>query len=70
MRGVWHLLVTCTCLNYNGNVGDAALNAALYALACVRIPFATFSDRQGEVIVAEDKEEMPLRLLKIPVSLT
>lgn len=70
IRGIWELEVACTCLNYHGNVGDAALSAALYALACVRVPTALFSDRQGEVIVSEGKDEAPLRLLKVPVSLT
>lgn len=57
-----------------GNVGDAALCAAMYALSGVDVPWAVFSDRQGAVLCKGADEGGKgggrLRLNKVPVSLT
>ena len=56
MRAVWRLQVDIACLNYEGNVWDASLCAAVYALAETSVPTAYFSERHGNVVCASKEK--------------
>lgn len=55
-RAAWRLTVDVYCLDYAGNVADAAHLAALAALAHTRLPPAHFDAKAGRVLLGVEAE--------------
>ncbi|KAI0302799.1 ribosomal protein S5 domain 2-type protein [Multifurca ochricompacta] len=68
-RAVWVLYVDATCINYDGNVFDAALIAMVAALKNTTLPTATFNEETGRTMCSR-KLRKPLPLECLPVSYT
>ncbi|KAF7327752.1 Semialdhyde-dh domain-containing protein [Mycena kentingensis (nom. inval.)] len=66
-KAVWVLYVDATCINYDGNVFDAALIAMVAALRNTKLPKATFNVETEQTICSRSTS-IPLQLTKIPVS--
>ncbi|KAK9767902.1 hypothetical protein K7432_001882 [Basidiobolus ranarum] len=60
-KAVWVLYVDIVCLNYDGNIFDAALIAFIAALKNVKLPKVTYSSEEGSV-TATREEEIQLNL--------
>ncbi|KAJ3339573.1 Exosome complex component RRP43 [Gonapodya sp. JEL0774] len=68
---VWVLYADVVCLNYDGNVMDAALIAIMAALKDVRLPKATYREEEGAVTVPDwTNRPVSLRINRWPVSTT
>ncbi|KAI9199580.1 ribosomal protein S5 domain 2-type protein [Polychytrium aggregatum] len=68
-NAVWVLYADIACINYDGNVFDAALVALLAALENVRLPKATWNEEEGSVQSSE-KCTVALTLQRRPTSTT
>ncbi|KAJ3069829.1 hypothetical protein HK102_006827, partial [Quaeritorhiza haematococci] len=68
-KAVWVLYADIICLNYDGNVFDAALAALVAALKNVRLPEAKYYETEG-VVKASEERTKPLVLNRSPVSVT
>ncbi|KAK7033116.1 Semialdhyde-dh domain-containing protein [Favolaschia claudopus] len=68
-KAVWTLYVDATCINYDGNVFDAALIAMMAALRNTKLPKATYNVETGQTICSRSTT-LPLQILKTPVSFT
>ncbi|KAL1924563.1 uncharacterized protein VTP21DRAFT_4217 [Calcarisporiella thermophila] len=66
-KAVWVLYADLLCLNYDGNVIDAALIALVSALKNLRLPSASYND--GLVKATEDRP-IQIQLQRIPLSST
>lgn len=64
-KAVWVLYVDATCINYDGNVFDAALIAMVAALRNVRLPEASFNEDTGRTLCSRNSLS-PLSLGKLP----
>ncbi|KAF7789424.1 hypothetical protein EIP86_000368 [Pleurotus ostreatoroseus] len=68
-KAVWVLYVDATCINYDGNVFDAALIAMVAALQNTRLPKATFDEDKGRTICTR-KEMLPLQIDRLPLAIS
>ncbi|KAL5527902.1 hypothetical protein ACEPAG_6703 [Sanghuangporus baumii] len=68
-KSVWVLYVDATCINYDGNVFDAALLAMIAALKNTRLPKARYDEDTGRTICSR-KEKSALQLTKTPVAIS
>lgn len=66
-KAVWTLYVDATCINYDGNVFDAALIAMVAALRNTSLPKASYSEETGRTTCSR-KEPQPLAIQKFPTS--
>ncbi|TCD64232.1 hypothetical protein EIP91_004334 [Steccherinum ochraceum] len=66
-KSAWVLYVDATCINYDGNVFDAALLAMVAALRNTRLPKTTYNE-ETERTTCSRKERVALELTKIPIS--
>ncbi|KAF7312291.1 Semialdhyde-dh domain-containing protein [Mycena indigotica] len=66
---VWVLYVDATCINYDGNVFDAALLAMVAALRNTKLPKAIFNS-ETEQVVCSRHEIAPLQIIKTPTSMS
>lgn len=81
-KSVWVLYVDATCINYDGNVFDAALAAMVAALKnskrqrtpdvlfltlAARLPKAVYHEETGQTLCSR-KVTIPLQLTQTPVS--
>jgi exosome complex component RRP43 len=64
----WHLSVDMYCLDYDGNVFDAALMALVAALHDVRLPTVS-RDERGQYVRSLERT-VPLKLNFVPISTT
>eukprot|EP00795_Rhopilema_esculentum_P000490 gene490-10168_t len=55
-KAVWCLYADVICLNYDGNIQDAALFALLAAMHNCSLPSASYSEETGETVVSTDKK--------------
>ncbi|EIM81838.1 uncharacterized protein STEHIDRAFT_171488 [Stereum hirsutum FP-91666 SS1] len=71
-KSAWVLYVDATCINYDGNVFDAALVAMVSALKNTLLPKATFDPDTERTTCSRKKELMsPLELSEgLPISLS
>ncbi|ORX99013.1 hypothetical protein K493DRAFT_406416 [Basidiobolus meristosporus CBS 931.73] len=60
-KAVWVLYVDIVCLNYDGNIFDAALIAFIAALKNVKLPKVAYSSDEG-MVTATREEETQLKL--------
>ncbi|KAJ7600983.1 ribosomal protein S5 domain 2-type protein [Mycena floridula] len=68
-KAAWVLYIDATCINYDGNVFDAALIAMVAALKNTRLPKATFHEDSGRTICSR-KQMIPLTISRSPVSIS
>ncbi|KAJ7650295.1 ribosomal protein S5 domain 2-type protein [Roridomyces roridus] len=68
-KAVWVLYVDATCINYDGNVFDAALIAMVAALRNTVLPKATYDVETGRTTCSRT-ESVPIKVLKTPVSMS
>ncbi|KAJ7494707.1 ribosomal protein S5 domain 2-type protein [Mycena galericulata] len=68
-KAVWVLYVDATCINYDGNVFDAALIAMVAALRNTVLPKATYNVETG-LTSCFRKETIPLQVLKTPACMS
>lgn len=66
-KHVWGIYVEMDVLDDFGNVMDAAGLAAMAALMDAKMPIVR---REGEEIILDDSERVPLKLLKRPVTIS
>ncbi|KAH8096594.1 ribosomal protein S5 domain 2-type protein [Cristinia sonorae] len=66
-KSAWVLYVDATCINYDGNVFDAALLAMVSALKNTRLPQATYNE-ETERTTCTRKTMVPLDIAGIPIS--
>ncbi|KAJ7931489.1 ribosomal protein S5 domain 2-type protein [Mycena leptocephala] len=66
-KAVWVLYVDATCINYDGNVFDAALIAMMAALRNTTFPKATYNAETG-LTTCSRAAAISLQILKTPVS--
>lgn len=66
-EGAWHLSCHVKVLSYDGNAADAALVAALCALAAHALPAVTVNDGRVQVHSTAEKHPIPLTILHFPV---
>ncbi|KAJ6531766.1 ribosomal protein S5 domain 2-type protein [Mycena capillaripes] len=66
-KAVWVLYVDATCINYDGNVFDAALIAMVAALRNTTLPKATYNVENGLTSCSRTVAS-PLQILKTPIS--
>ncbi|KAJ6494803.1 ribosomal protein S5 domain 2-like protein [Mycena vitilis] len=66
-KAVWVLYVDATCINYDGNVFDAALIAMVAALRNTRLPKATYNAETGLTSCSRTVAN-PIQILKTPIS--
>ncbi|KAJ7364025.1 ribosomal protein S5 domain 2-type protein [Mycena albidolilacea] len=66
-KAVWVLYVDATCINYDGNVFDAALIAMMAALRNTTLPKATYNVETG-LTTCSRTAASPLQILKTPIS--
>jgi len=66
-KAAWVLYVDATCINYDGNVFDAALIAMVAALKNTRVPKAMYNEETGQTICSRETL-VPLQLNRFPVS--
>ncbi|KAH7910716.1 ribosomal protein S5 domain 2-type protein [Hygrophoropsis aurantiaca] len=68
-RAVWTLYVDATCINYDGNVFDAALLAMVTALKNATLPVASFDEESGRVTCSrKNRSSLQLQAARIPFS--
>lgn len=68
---VWILYCDLYCLDYDGNVTDAAMLALLAALQDTTLPVLEAADEvAGELVVAPDAPPRPLALQQVPATLS
>ncbi|KAJ7227164.1 ribosomal protein S5 domain 2-type protein [Mycena pura] len=68
-KAVWVIYIDATCINYDGNVFDAALIAMVAALRNTMLPKATYNVETGQTSCTRTIA-IPLQILKTPVSMT
>ncbi|KAJ7707738.1 ribosomal protein S5 domain 2-type protein [Mycena rosella] len=68
-KAVWVLYVDATCINYDGNVFDAALIAMVAALRNTLLPKATYNIETG-LTSCSRTVTTPLQILKTPVCMS
>ncbi|KAJ6505978.1 ribosomal protein S5 domain 2-type protein [Mycena vulgaris] len=68
-KAVWVLYVDATCINYDGNVFDAALIAMVAALRNTVLPKVTYNVETG-LTTCSRTESTPLQILKTPVCMS
>ncbi|GLB44420.1 putative 3' exoribonuclease family, domain 1 [Lyophyllum shimeji] len=68
-KAAWVLYVDATCINYDGNVFDAALIAMVAALKNTQLPKATFDEETGRTTCSRSIKE-PLQITRTPVSMS
>ncbi|EJD01703.1 uncharacterized protein FOMMEDRAFT_88508 [Fomitiporia mediterranea MF3/22] len=68
-KAVWVLYVDATCINFDGNVFDAALLAMIAALKNTRLPKATFDEETGRTTCSR-KEKTALQILRTPLAIS
>ncbi|KAJ7127018.1 ribosomal protein S5 domain 2-type protein [Mycena epipterygia] len=68
-KAVWVLYVDATCINYDGNVFDAALIAMVAALRNTTLPQATYNVETG-LTTCSRTTTIPLQMLKTPVCMS
>lgn len=66
-KAVWTLYVDATCINYDGNLFDAALLAMVAALLDTRLPRAAY-DEDTEQTTCYRRERTPLTVHGLPLS--
>lgn len=66
-RAAWVLYIDATCINYDGNVFDAALLAMTSALKNTRLPKARY-DEDLKLTLCTRKEMLPLQMKRLPLS--
>ncbi|PAV21441.1 ribosomal S5 domain 2 [Pyrrhoderma noxium] len=66
-RAAWVLYVDATCINYDGNVFDAALLAMTAALKNTRLPKARYDVDLAQTLCTR-KEKIPLQLNRTPLA--
>ncbi|XP_050735267.1 exosome complex component RRP43-like [Eriocheir sinensis] len=65
----WCLYCDVICLNYDGNMYDAALIAIMAALQNVKLPEVSYDEESERTTISPDKT-LPLKLKRKPVSAT
>lgn len=65
----WCLYCDVVCINYDGNVYDAAQVAVMAALHDVRLPTLTYNEEEDKTTVAIERT-LPLKIKSRPVSST
>ncbi|KAJ7104184.1 ribosomal protein S5 domain 2-type protein [Mycena belliarum] len=68
-KAVWVLYIDATCINYDGNVFDAALIAMVAALRNTVLPKATYNVETGLTICSR-AAATPLQILKAPICMS
>lgn len=68
-KAVWVLYVDAICINYDGNVFDAALIAMVAALKNTQLPKATFDEDTGRTTCSRSTK-VPLQVTRTPVSMS
>ncbi|KAJ7170658.1 ribosomal protein S5 domain 2-type protein [Mycena crocata] len=68
-KAVWVLYVDATCINYDGNVFDAALIAMVAALRNTVLSKATYNEETG-LTACSRATTVPLQVLKTPISMS
>lgn len=66
-KAAWVLYVDATCINYDGNVFDAALVAMVAALRNTRLPTATYNEDTGRTTCSR-RTKAPLAIGRLPIS--
>ncbi|KAJ7284965.1 ribosomal protein S5 domain 2-type protein [Mycena rebaudengoi] len=68
-KAAWVLYVDATCINYDGNVFDAALIAMVAALRNTALPNATYNPETG-LTSCSRASTTPLQITRTPVSMS
>ena len=68
-KAVWKLCLDLTCLNYEGNLYDAALLAAIVALKDLTLPVPITREGFSDILISEERTRK-LEIQHMPFSLT
>ncbi|RDB19987.1 Exosome complex component RRP43 [Hypsizygus marmoreus] len=70
-KAAWVLYVDATCINYDGNVFDAALLAMVAALKNTTLPKATFDEETGRTTCSSSRKfRTPLGITRTPIAMS
>ncbi|KAI9007753.1 ribosomal protein S5 domain 2-type protein [Hyaloraphidium curvatum] len=68
-KACWVLYADIVCLNYAGNVFDAAVLALVSALRNLRLPVAKYDDEAG-IVTATPTKDQKVDLVRVPISVS